>query len=82
MVENTEEQEETMHTLPPSVLDATLERLGTRLTRLCIVARLMTPHAKDKVGLHQTELIEKARLDVEGNRLPVQGLAIVQSIVL
>ena len=74
-----EEQEETMHTLPPSVLDATLERLGARLTRLCIVARLMTPHAKDKVGLHQSELIEKARVDVEGNRLPVQGLAIVQS---
>ena len=60
-VENTEEQEETMHTLPPSVLDATMEGLGTRFTRLCVVARLMTPHAKDKVGLHQTELIEKAR---------------------
>ncbi len=81
---NAEEQEQenaehAMHTLPPSVLDAMLNQTGTRYSRIIVCARLMTPHAKDKVGTHQKELIEKARVDVEGNILPVNGLAIVQS---
>ena len=50
--------------VPPSVLDATMEGLGTRFTRLCVVATNDSSR-EDKVGLHQNELIKKARLDVE-----------------
>ena len=56
----------------PSVLDATLERRGRGLS---VMHRCTAndSHAKDKVGLHQAELIEKARVDVK-RRLPVQVL--------
>ena len=75
---NAEEQEETMHVAAVRIR----RHLGTLGDEAYLVVHRCTAndsHAKDKVGLHQSELIEKARLDVEGNRLPVQGLAIVQS---
>ena len=59
-VEAGEEQvaEDVMHTLPPALLDVMAATLGVRYTRMVIVARLMTPHAKDKVGKHHEELIQ------------------------
>ena len=71
--------EHAMHTLPPSVLDAMINATSTRYARIIVCSRLMTPHAKDKVGIHQQELIEKARINVEGQTMPVNGIAIVQS---
>ena len=80
-VEAGEEQvaEDVMHTLPPALLDVMAATLGVRYTRMVIVARLMTPHAKDKVGKHHEELIEKAKVDVDGNVRECNGVALVQS---
>lgn len=76
---NEAQEEEKLHVLPPSLLDVMAEHDSSRCSRILVTARLITAHAKDKVGKHQQELVDKARIDEVGNEHEVSGIALVQS---